>query len=246
MIEHKIDDIRIYNTSKISDNIKREEIGDIVAGWVVDNLEKDLVAEIFEKNYEGFSKSDRNIILIKTNDRLRASRGQRFYAVKTATDEYLKENKNLNLIGFARFRLQNYKKYLKNTIDDIIEKYLVEKEYEEFINLIKEYLIYQESFINTLNIFTKSSKHIYVDDKGEDITALLEDTFIVDENLSESDKLLTILILCNPKKIIWHYPEKNKNKDLIKTVISIFGEGIKFYENCEPFAVFDRNRLDNL
>ncbi|MBQ2890583.1 MAG: putative sporulation protein YtxC [Clostridia bacterium] len=246
MIEHKIDDIRIYNTSKIFDNIKKEEIGDIVAEWVVDNLEKDLVTEIFEKNYEGFSNTDKKIILVRTNDRLSASRRQRFYAVKTATDEYLKENKNLNVIGFTRFRLQNYKEYLKNTIDDTIEKYLVEKEYKEFINLIKEYLVYQDSFINILNVFTERNKYVYMDEKGEDITARLEDTFIVDDNLSESDKLLTILILCNPKKINWHNPNKGENKDLIKTVISIFGGRVKFHKNCEPFAVFDSNRLDNL
>ncbi len=246
MIEHKIDDIRIYNTSRISDNIKKEEIGDIVAEWVVDNLEKDLVTEIFEKNYEGFSLTDKNIILIRANDRLRVSKRQRFYAVKTATDEYLKENKNLNLIGFTRFRLQNYKEYLKNTIDDTIEKYLVEKEYTEFINLIKEYLIYQDSFIDTLNVFTERNKYVYMDGKGENITTLLEDTFIIDDNLNESDKLLTILILSNPEKINWHNPNKEENKELMQTIISIFREKVKFYKNREPFAVFDSNRLDNL
>ena len=245
MVEHKVDDIRIYNTSKIFDKIEREEIGDIVAEWVVDNLEQDLVTEIFEKNYEGFSKTERDIILIRANERLRASKKQRSCVVKTATNEYLKENKNLNLTGFTRFRLQTYKEYLKNTIDDIIEKYLVEKEYEEFINLIKEYLLYQDSFINVLSVFSENSKYVYRDDKGEDITTLLEDTFIVEENLSESDKLLTILILCNPNKILWYNADQAKNKDLIKTVHSIFNKKIDFCENCGALTVFDGDRLDN-
>ena len=244
MIEHKVDDIRIYNTCRIFDNIPKEEVSYSVAKWVVNNLEKGFVAEIFEKNYEGFSTADKKAILIRIYDYLSCNKVKRINDIKVITEEYLKENKRLNMTGFARFRLQRYREYLKKVIDNIIERFLIEKEYDEFISLIKEYLIYQERFINHLNVFTINNRFVYMDEKGKNISDLLEKTFIIDENLSQDDKLLTILILCNPETISWHLPELTENNELIKTVISIFENSVEFCNKCEHCIKIKENRLD--
>ena len=60
--------------------------------------------------------------------------------IKKQIIKYLRENNRMLLDGFICFRLKDYFSYLDNVIDISVNKYIVEKEYKEFIDLLKAYV----------------------------------------------------------------------------------------------------------
>ena len=53
---------------------------------------------------------------------------------------YLSSNKNLLLEGFINFRLKKYFNLLDNTLNEAVNQFIIEKEYQEFISLLKMYV----------------------------------------------------------------------------------------------------------
>jgi hypothetical protein len=51
--------------------------------------------------------------------------------------EYISDNTDIIVEGFLRFRLKDFGSEMEELVDKVIEEYLVEKEYNEFIKLLK-------------------------------------------------------------------------------------------------------------
>lgn len=234
MFEYKIDNITIYNTSAFDViNGKCNNIEKKIASWIVDNKEKEIVEEIFEKNYENFDITEKNYIIDKTLDVLKNSKfSRKLYIEKQLYDYFAKEH-FINIPGFIRFRLKEYKTEIENALDDVIDKYICEKEYHEFINLIREYVEYQKSYAPILNMLTTNEKTRYFDKHWIEITEMLNEEYSFETDLSNDDKLLTTLVLCAPQKIIWHNSSALKNQELKATVTEIFDGRIIFCNTCK-------------
>ena len=123
-------------------------------------------------------------------------------------------------------------------IDKVVEKFIVEKEYEEFIRLLKYFVDIQDSKIDEINIYIKPlGVYNITDSKGKDIynTMLKElsdsDLNIVNANIE--DVLISGLITNAPRRIIIHGEEYCKSKEFIGTIINVFGDRVSFCENCE-------------
>ena len=52
-------------------------------------------------------------------------------------NKYIKENKSIILTGFVSFRLKNYVLELDELIESAVNKFLIDKEYLEFVSLLK-------------------------------------------------------------------------------------------------------------
>ena len=72
--------------------------------------------------------------------------------------EYLQENNVIILDGFLDFRLKKYIGRLENAVDNAIDEYLMEKEYNEFIKLLQYFVNLQESKRNLINLVIKNNK----------------------------------------------------------------------------------------
>ena len=60
--------------------------------------------------------------------------------IYTEVLKYIIENKYMILDGFVSFRLENYLYTLEEIVDYNVNEYVIEKEYTEFINLLKMYV----------------------------------------------------------------------------------------------------------
>ena len=78
--------------------------------------------------------------------------------------KYIIENKSMILDGFVTFRLREYIKYLDNIIDIAVNKYIIEKEYSEFISLLKMYVNSRISNIKELHLIYGNSELIILDE----------------------------------------------------------------------------------
>ena len=233
MVIHKIEDIVIYNTSIIFDeNSQRQSIEKDIAEWIVDHYESNIILDIINKNYEGFTQRDKYEIIKRAENILSENRNIRETKIENCLKNYLKSENKINVEGFVRFRLKDYRKELEGIIDEAIDKYIVEKEYIEFVDLLREYVFSQKSIVEYIDVIIKNNNTLYFDKNGNDITTQLEKSFIFDLDLSNDDKLLTILVLTSPKRIVIHNCKNEKNIELFQTIQAIFGEDVCFCKNC--------------
>src|SRR5574344_524333 len=79
--------------------------------------------------------------------------------------KYLSCNKSLILDGFVNFRLEDYMKTLNYIVEYCVSQYIVEKEYNEFINLLKIYIDSKESNSSTVHLIYTNGESILLDNK---------------------------------------------------------------------------------
>ena len=84
--------------------------------------------------------------------------------------ECLEENEVINIKGFITFRMKELREDIECIIDKIVEDYMIEKEYKEFIKLLKYFVDIQESKIEKIDIYIQSDGgYILKDGLGNDI-----------------------------------------------------------------------------
>ena len=107
---------------------------------------------------------------------------------------------------------------------------MVEKEYKEFIKLLKYFVDIQESKINLVNLYVQPhGGYTLKDEDGKDVlniflSELSECKIGVDANLE--DVIISGLITSVPKKIKIYGKEICSNKEFLDTIIKVFGERV--------------------
>lgn len=148
----------------------------------------------------------------------------------------IEENNEINIRGFLTFRTKELKVDLECIADKVVEKYMVEKEYNEFIKLLKYFVEVQESKVDEVNILIEKNGNYYLrDENGNDligsmIMELPEVKFDCKEN--QEELIISTLITSAPKKVIIHCVEHCKNKELIQTISKVFVNRVYYCDKC--------------
>lgn len=165
-----------------------------------------------------------------------------FYSNKTNAiiekiKECIEENKEININGFITFRMRELRVDIESIIDKVVEKYMVEKEYKEFIRLLKYFVDIQDCKVEDVNIMALSSGgYTVTDGYGEDIFSTflneLSDCKLgIDANIE--DIIISGLITNAPKHIIIHGKEQCTNKEFLDTIVNVFGDRVAYCRGCE-------------
>ncbi|MGL4569758.1 MAG: putative sporulation protein YtxC [Clostridium sp.] len=148
--------------------------------------------------------------------------------------ECLEETNEFNINGFITFRMRELKEDIERVIDKVVEKYMVEKEYKEFIKLLKYFVDIQESKVDRIDIMIgEDGSYDILDDKDNDLfnqfmNELTDCKVGVDANVE--DVIISGLITNAPKKIIIYEKKYCTNKEFLDTIINVFGDRVKFEE----------------
>ena len=133
------------------------------------------------------------------------------------------------LTGFINFRLSNYLKILDYIVDISVNELVVDREYKEFINLLKAYVNSNPSNISLVHFFYKNNESILLDSNYKTIpfeADLSNLNYISDVSFSENDISLNTLLNLLPKKIIIHLSKYSD--EFITTLTYIFENRIEF------------------
>lgn len=148
----------------------------------------------------------------------------------------LEENSEINVNGFIRFRMKELREDIENIIDKVIESYMVEKEYKEFIKLLKYFVEIQESKIDEVNIVIGEAGNYSIIDKNKNdifnefMKELIECK--VDSDVKMEDIIISGLITNSPKKVIIHGKNNCINKEFMDTIESVFENKVSFCNGC--------------
>ncbi|KUO76054.1 MAG: hypothetical protein APF77_09590 [Clostridia bacterium BRH_c25] len=151
--------------------------------------------------------------------------------------EYLEAENEFNIDGFVNFRLNLYINELNETIERALEIFVAEREYNEFIKLLRYFVEIQECKIEAVHLFqSKDGRYLLYDENKNRISSEYFDELrseILDETINYDDLLISTMITISPKRITIHDIEAFKNKELIQTIMNVFTERITICSNCD-------------
>ncbi|KYH35502.1 YtxC-like family protein [Clostridium tepidiprofundi DSM 19306] len=149
----------------------------------------------------------------------------------------IKENEIININGFLTFRIKEFKYEIYSVVDKVIEEYMMKKEYDEFVKLLRYFVDIQESKIDEVNIIINGDgSYDITDKKGDNIFELMtyglkESNFTGIANIE--DVIISGLITNAPKRVIIHGAERCRNKEMIETIKNVFLDRLAFCDGCE-------------
>lgn len=230
-------------------DVLKYRIADILSDFIVNDLQHRLVNKIIEDEYYYFETEDREQIKQEVLNAVFKGNGseslfgqfkQKWHgSVKQRILEHMDTHNELIVEGFIRFRLKDFMKELIETVDKMVEDVLIEREYNEFIKLLRYFVEIQEPKVREVHILVDDDrKYILLDDSmrviNNDILRELARE-ISDTEMTYDDLLISSLITIAPSKITIHGYEKIKNTELLNTINKVFkGKVVMSHEGLYP------------
>lgn len=210
------------------------EISCILSCLIIDELEDSLLKSIIQKNYFYFSNNEINHILNMCyeifSDDFNIKFDEKYNCLINCFENYLTYNKSIVLYGFINFRLKNYFNILENIVDEAVNAFIVEKEYLEFVSLLKLYINSQPSTCNTVHLIYDNENSVLLDE-FKNVINISDDIFkakyLSDITFSSNDYTLNGLLTLLPKNIYIHLTD-NCIDDFINTLALIFENRVHF------------------
>ena len=137
------------------------------------------------------------------------------------------------LEGFITFRIKDYIDILDNAVDFSVSQFVINREYTEFIDLLKIYINSHQINCNLVHLVYVNNESLLLDEEKNIISLTknnLDTKFLSDITFSSNDYALNSLLTLLPKKIIIHLI--NPEDDFINTIKSIFGDRVTICTNC--------------
>jgi len=217
------DKTHIYTVIDLSDNDAFLRYIKALSDFIIEKYEKKILKRIIKTNHPEMANiSISEIIKLKDND----GKTERKKVVEDILKSYFLENESGNIEGIVTFRLDEYKKILVKLADELIEKYQLNKEYREFVELLRYFVSIQNHRAEIVYIVVNDEEmYTVLDEKKHDITGkVIKD--LVPQNeikyVGYDDLLISVLISIAPKKIVINNKEKIKNMQLFETVEKVF------------------------
>ena len=203
-------------------------ISDLLTCLTFDSLEYDFLRKIALQNYFYFDSIEINQVLDICEEVLcdsdEFSFENRYSLLFDNFYNHISTNKKLYLNGFLFFQNKKYFKYLENTVDIAVNKFIIEREYLEFISLLRIYINSHSSGINLVSLYYNSSKPALFDENNNVIDInddLFDMKYMSDISFSSNDYILNALLTLIPKKIIVHLADSSID-EFINTLSLIF------------------------
>lgn len=202
-------------------------IGSAFAQFLLYDIKEELIAHIIKKEYFYFEGDEKQNIFQRTVDENISCDERKWAAyIHGRLTEYFSENRELSLEGFIRFRIKDYIDELEYIVGKSVDELLIDREYNEFIKLLRYFVEIQEPKIEEVHVLLEGDKKYTLLDSGFRVinNDMLEDLAkeISDNDISYDDLLISSLITIAPNKIVIHDSNKIKNTELLNTIKNVF------------------------
>ncbi len=170
---------------------------------------------------------------------------RRYRMLSKSLQQCLLESSVLNIDGFISFRLQNYGIELREIIEYAVDEFLVDRQYEEFVGLLKYFVYFQEPQIPLVHVVHKGGQELLLFDENMNPleTKLTEGVFVerIDQqDMEMEDAVVSTLISVSPGKLILH--TRDPQMPAVKTLLQIFDKRVELCHYCPNCDVFFREK----
>lgn len=236
----------VTNDNTISDEnlppIVRGRVAQALSDIIVDELEEPIIRRILKRDYVHFPLEEQAEVFDFVLQELKQepainNRNIRKHKVLTRLLEYLESNNEIILEGFLRFRLKEYMTALESAVDHAVDDYVMEKEYGEFIRLLRYFVETQEPGIDEAHVIVAPNGKFWITDaKGKPLRNDAVDDLVVEMtegDIEYEDIVMSTLITIAPRKVIIH---KHENVECtgtyLETINKVFGDRVKTCTGC--------------
>lgn len=254
-----IEDEGLFTRKSNQYDLLKYHVSNALADYVIQQYEEKLLARIINSNYGYFNAAEKKEILrislkiIRNDDKVFFNtlfQIRRRNLIVKKLMEYFEGSSSIILDGFVNFRLKEYIKELEDIIDEAVDDFLIEREYTEFIRLLRYFVEIQDSKFNVVHIIMEyDDNYMLLDERKLEITNECIQEFVTElseTEISHDDLLVSSLITLAPKRIIVHNWERFKNKKLLDTIKNVFVGKVELCTGCEicEFSLVKFDRKD--
>jgi putative sporulation protein YtxC len=155
--------------------------------------------------------------------------------VSNEIKQFFKKNNDLNVDGFLEFRLKDYKDELREVVEYAVDEFIMDKQYQEFISLLKYFVFIQEAKIPEVHLMHKGGHEfvLFNDQMVPLDMKATEDSFkieILDQEFNFEDLVVSTLISIAPQQI--HIHTREPQVLVIQTINQIFENRVNICEYC--------------
>ncbi|MCR2807937.1 putative sporulation protein YtxC [Paenibacillus soyae] len=221
---------------------------DAIAEFVIGELEPELLSFIIKKKYKNNPSMDAAIIEKYCHELLHGkeweSLGSRFHEadrtrrknkVSDELEKHLQENTILNIGGFLAFRLLPYRNELAEIVEYALDEYVLDKQYQEFISLLKYFVQLQETKVPIVHLlhkggheFTLYNESFQTLDPKPPADRIVAEMLETEMNIE--DMVISSLISVSPKQITVH--TRNPDMQVVRTIETIFDGRVNVCVKC--------------
>lgn len=224
----------------------------ILTDTVIKFYEPIILKKELHNNFFYFSSSEKARILELCQDESSDNSDffeDRYFAIYNAISKYIHEHHSIVLNGFINFRLYEYRRKLDYILNACINRYLIEREYFEFINILRLYINSNVPHTSNINLVYFKDKAILLDEQNQNIDIKATDSihakFLSDISFSDNDYVLNYLLNALPNHLTIHLPvEQSSQDDFINTLKLIFENRVSICNNCNICSIYKYVNLD--
>ncbi len=227
------------------------EISDILAYLVIDQIEETLLKRILFQNYFYFDFNEKKEILdicfdIMADDFTNLF-DKKFKVLHNIFYDFISTHKSIVLNGFINFRLKKYLSILDNVVNEAVNSFVIEKEYLEFISLLKLYINSQNYGCNIVHIIFSKTESILLDENKNLIMAendIFDSKILSDISFSSNDYILNSLLHLLPQKIYIHLIDDFMD-EFIDTLRLVFENRVILCTDCDICNLYKNSKKNS-
>lgn len=201
--------------------------------------EDNLITDSIYLNYFYFNKTEIKSIIENTQKLLKEYDviNTKYDLINNSIFKHLLNHHSLYFKSFIDFRLKKYKDLIDKKIDLAVNQFLIDKEYIEFVNILRLYINSESSSSNLehLHLIYKNKDSIIIDDNKNIVSCndnITKAKYISDITFSSNDLALNTLLNLLPHKITIHLVDGFQD-EFIETLKLIFQNKITICEDCD-------------
>jgi len=212
-----------------------DKIYDVLVKNIFEEFSKKMLVKVININCNCFTKQDKYEIWKKSFENIIADmivnsykHKNRIHLIEKKLKAFCEKSNIFCVDGFVNFRLKELEEDFEDVVEECVREYLLENEYNEFINMIKYFVSVQSSLYLYVEIFYGDNIVVIAD--GKNITERCINEFkgeFDDVLYDQDDFLLNTLISIAPKRIVIRQRNNYLNDEFKKTLLGIFGDKLK-------------------
>lgn len=225
-------------------------ISNIVTKAVLLFFENDIIKNVISLNYFYFSGLEKNKIFEQCMKLLnnQEDSSARYDMINNKLFEYISTHHSLFLQGFLDFRLPDYQTFMNEKVDLAVNQFIIDKEYTEFINILRLYIRSESAASNTphLHLIYRHHHSVIINDEKEIVACndnIAKAKYISDISFSSNDLALNTLLNLLPKRITVHLVDSYPD-EFINTLELIFQDRVTLCENCDICDLYRFQKIE--
>ena len=221
----------------------------VLSSTIIKFYEKDIIKHIINSNYFYFTDIEQRKIFNIANDYIYNGSIAESYirkdSIVISCIDYFSSHKSAILDGFVNFRINNYIKIIDYIVDMAVNKFVIDREYTEFIDLLKCYINSKDYGTNLVHLIYQNQESVLLDEYKKIIDlddSVLNSKYLSDITFSSNDYTLNTLLTLLPKKIYIHLIDGNQD-EFINTLKLVFDDRIYLCNDCNICKVYRLEKI---